>query len=541
MSSTFVLPHHANKETLQQMLNKFRGRLTSKPDSPQLAGMFNALQRRTGNNNNAHHFMIYWPLKPEAFESKRCLYESQTSALIPAPKDFHFVYITSLLAKLHPTKKTHFKRCQCKDHSRRVRLDWSEFVYPQFVELLFNRSMTPSKCPSPIGLHTVQLVNESLQCRFEIDKQATFLTHVNDEVFRLPCRQLYERHKNSHLTVFGSENIEKEHHFAGRRVTSSGYKLQFVVSETKIRASHMKGGGHLMLRKTAEPYVLIVSNFHFLPPCDDGATHYNFYTQQNQHHHHYQLTTHTKKRIKSSKFCAHNTPCMIVSTSPLTIEFKEGAGGWFTLYSPGECVVNLKDECYLELWNKDPGKNGWPLCYEVNDDIMKRDYPGSEVRYFSRLHARYHNLFTYPAFERYDMCAPAHGYVTMIVEEEVYLTEKGEGAVRSTYRDEQFSLNQYATMILPTPLDDSVVMRSASYREVQSIRTYIKHDIMYFFASNGEALTVTDVTYRLGGSAGTGRGAPYKMNALRRPGEGTPFVYFYVNREKTFILFIPIH
>ena len=175
--TAFVLPHHADSQTLHSMLHKFRGRIASKPDSPQLSGMFNALQKRAGNDRTSHHFMIYWPLTQEAFNTKRCLYEASVGAITPKVKPFHFVYITSLLSKLHP-RKDRFRRCKCADHAKRVPLDWSEFVYPQFVELLFKRLMTPSQCPSPLGSHTVQFVNESLQCRFEIEKQVSFLANV---------------------------------------------------------------------------------------------------------------------------------------------------------------------------------------------------------------------------------------------------------------------------------------------------------------------------------------------------------------------------
>lgn len=175
--STFVLPHHADSGTLHKMLHEFRHRIASKPDSPQLADMFNALQQKTGTNANSHHFMIYWPLKKEAFETKRCLYEASISAITTTPKPFHFIYITSLLSKLE-RKKHRFRPCKCVDHVKPVRLDWREFVYPQFVELLFKRSMTPSQCPSPVGPRTIQFVNESLQCCFEIEKQVSFLTDV---------------------------------------------------------------------------------------------------------------------------------------------------------------------------------------------------------------------------------------------------------------------------------------------------------------------------------------------------------------------------
>ena len=178
--TAFVLPHHANSDTLRNMLHQFRGRLqeeTSASSTPHLPNMFNALQKRSGNNQISHHYMIYWPLTREAFDTKRCLYETSVSSIVPAPQPFHFVYITSLLTKIHP-KKNCFRSCKCTDHAKRIRLDWREFVYPQFVELLFKRSLTPTSCPSPLAENTIQLINKQLQCRFEIDTRAAFLNDV---------------------------------------------------------------------------------------------------------------------------------------------------------------------------------------------------------------------------------------------------------------------------------------------------------------------------------------------------------------------------
>lgn len=366
----------------------------------------------------------------------------------------------------------------------------------------------------------------------------------------MPCSELYERHGNSHLTVFGSENVETERHFFSRCVTTSDYKLDFQVSETKMRVFHMKGGGRLMLRKTAEPYVIIASNFHFLPSSKDGASHYNVYTQTGDNaHSNYQLSVHKDKRIKSSKFCPDHTPCMIVSTSPLILEFKEGAQGSFILYTPGECRVQIFEQAQLELWNKDPAKYGWPLCYEVNDEIMKCDYPGNEARYFEKLHARYHNLFDCPVYDRFHMCAPAHGYVYMHVEDEIVLGANGQACIRTIYRDQEQPLNQYASM-QASPPHDEFVSRSSWRSLVASIRSYVKNDKFHFHIDN-EALILTEVSYHLGGggggnarskSASTATAGPiYFINALRRPADTSPFVYYYMNHEKTFILFIPVY
>jgi len=334
--------------------------------------------------------------------------------------------------------------------------------------------------------------------------------------------------------VFGKENIEQQRHFRPRYVSSDDYKLQFVVSESKIRAWQIKSGGRLVLKKTAEPYVLIASNFHFLPASEDGATHYNIYSPCISSLPHQRLAWHTKKRIKSDKFCARDTPCMIVSTSPLVIEFKVGWSGGFILYTPGECAVNLMDGAMLEMWNNEPGKYGWPLAYEINEDIAKVDYVGREERYFEKLHARYYNLFNKPQFERFEMCAPAFGYVQMHVENEVALGKNGEAYIRTIYRDEQLPLNQYGTYEVRKHPDPP---RTASYNDLLKIRVYAKQNVCHFYsdADGGDALRVTQVPYRLGRT-----GPEYKINALWYREASAPFAYFYMNYEATYILFIPI-
>lgn len=478
-----------------------------------------------------HHYMIYWPLSKESFKTKRCLYEESLSTLSVKPKPFHFVYITAMLAKIHP-EKSRFRACHCKDHASHIKLDWREFVYPQFVELLFKRTMTPTRCSSPMASHTLQLVNESLQCRFEIDREASFLALAVAELFTLPCSELSQRHGNSHLAVFGHENVAEEHHFRARDVTPYEYKLQFTITESKIRVGTKTGGGaRLVLKKTAVPYVIIAANFHFLPPVADGATHYNFYVQSecstaSSHH----LVWQTKRRIKSNKFCAQNLPCMIVSTSPLTLEFKEGVQGWFILHSPGECGVSLTgEECRLEMWNKEPGRCGWPLRYEIADFFLKRDYAGHEAKFFEKIHSLYHNLFHHPSSQRYEMLSPAAGYVYMCEDRVVVLNANNEVCERIMYRDQQMDMNQYASQ---SPYATSeTTYRSAIARELQeNVRAYFNRGKLHF----GPGYHITTVSYTL-------VKVDYKLQALCRKDETSPIAYFYVNREKTFILFIPVY
>lgn len=359
------------------------------------------------------------------------------------------------------------------------------------------------------------------------------------DVFRVPCAELKQSYDNSHLTVFGKEHIESDRHFSGRRVTEQEYKLKFVVSESRMRVHAILGGGRLLLKKSAEPYVVIACNFHFIPPVGDGANDYTIFVAQQAVGQHGQLVWHTEKYIKSDKFCARNTPCMIVSTCRLSLEFKERDQGCFILYTKGECDVTL-GECYLEMWNKEPGRYGWPLKYEVNDDFLKSDYLGCEATFFDRLHLRYHKIFNEPACEYYDMCSPAHGYVTIRKERDVCPTKNGAYVLKSIYSAKENPLNQYGSNAPPSC--DIHPHRSKTYNEVAQLRVYFKNGRPRFYATkeagglsaSSEPLRIVTMTYHVDKQ-------PYKMSGLCRKDESVPFCYFYINREKTYVLFIPLY
>ena len=363
------------------------------------------------------------------------------------------------------------------------------------------------------------------------------------DVFRLPCAELIQKYHNSHLAVFGKENVETERYFAARRVTPSQYKLQFVVSETKMRVNSLTTGGRLVLKKSAEPYVVIACNFHFIPPANDGANDYTIYVleQQPTLGQHGQLVWHTEKRIKSDLFCARNTLCMIVSTCRLVLEFKEGENGYIILSTKGECDVNL-GECYLEMWNREPGRYGWPLKYEVNDDVMKCDYLGTESRFYDRLHLRYYELFNEPLEERYEMCSPAHGYMMMTDEKELLVNNRGTPYLSTVALASQGTINQYGSQIAPMTVQEQQY-RSTTFKETSRLRVYFKNGVPRFYASpsflsgsmnSNEPLRIVTMTYHVDKQ-------PYKMSGLCRKDESVPFCYFYVNPEKTYVLFIPLY
>lgn len=508
----FILPHHAKKEALHKMLLTFKERVESAPYTTHLPNMFNALQKR----DSVHHYMIYWPLSKERFNTKRCLVEQ---SVMPECEAFHIIQVTSLLSKLS-LKKNQFRRCDCSNHAREVTLDWREFIYPQFVEFLFNRSLTPTKCPSPQDKDTVQLTNETLQCCFEI---APILS-LSDQLHHLPCSTIMQNYKNEHLTVFGCENREGEKHFKRIRVTQETHKLQFVVSQSKLYATEIRGGAKVMLKKTAEPYVIVARHFQLVTSKKNGATHYNIYLSAPCLNHS-DLAWETKPKIKSERFGAKDKFCMIVSTSPLTLEFEDN--GSFLLYSPGECGLTFQQECCLEMWNKEPGTYGWPLRYEINDDFLKRNYIGNEATLYQAIHGRYHRLFNESLQNHFDMIPPAYGYITKRPMKDVVLQTNGHVSHCDIYVEKETLLNQYGSFDTPAQ------SLSLNYNALKQIRAYMKNDVAHFY-EGGEPLCVEEIAY-------TVSHVSYQLRALRRKAESVPLCYFYMNREKTYLLLIAVY
>lgn len=343
--TSFILPRHANAEMLHKMLRCFRARLENECSGEQtsqrsqvtyelLESMVQTLSV-TQERSTTQQCILYWPLKNKStYETKRCLYAQ------PGVHNIHLVYVSALIEKLHPTKN-HFNRCQCGDtyHADRIRFDWREFIYPQFVTLLFAQHQLPSACPSPSTSNAHCIINEKFPFTMEIDRTALFLTHISDDLFRLPCQALYAKYKNRHLTAFGQENVATLDHFRERRCTEDNYKMVFKVPpHTKIRATHIIGGGRLSIKSTAsrnDPYVLIASNFYLLPGGGNNTTpHYKMHVFTKHGEQHQALAHHEKGRIKSTQLCENDQLCMLVSSSPLVIEFKEGWPATFLLATP---------------------------------------------------------------------------------------------------------------------------------------------------------------------------------------------------------------
>lgn len=189
--ASFVLPHHANAETLRQMLQSFRARIHKHCDtvssSSSSSGSYSKREKEVAirdfleqmnelavmglDGTTTQKCIFYWPLTDDRFKTKQCLIDKSGT------HNIHLVSMPALVAKIHPVKNK-FSRCECTSHAPRIRLNWQEFVYPQFVELLFKRLQLPSNCPSPTAQNVHCIINEKMQFSMEIDKHAAFLKEV---------------------------------------------------------------------------------------------------------------------------------------------------------------------------------------------------------------------------------------------------------------------------------------------------------------------------------------------------------------------------
>lgn len=545
--TSFILPRHANAEMLHKMLRCFRARLdqecVGEETSQRERVTYELLESMvetlavTDKSSTTQQCILYWPLKQKTiYDTKRCLYTQ------PGRHNIHLVYVSSLIEKLHPTKN-HFNRCQCGEtyHAARIRFDWREFIYPQFVTLLVAQHQLPSACPSPSTSNAHCIINEKFPFTMEIDRSAAFLTELIQDLFLVPSHALYAKYKNRHLPVFGQENVAPLRHFRERHCTEENYKMVFKLSvDAKIRATHIIGGGRLSIKATRsenEPYVLIASNFYLLPVGGRRA-HYKIHVFTKHGEHHRALAHHEKGRIKSTQLCENDQWCMIVSSSALVVEFKEGWSGTFILASPAQANVVLRN-CHLELWSKDH-EHAWPLRYEIaTPDLWKSEYTGSSVMsYYARLYARYDALFNHAHFCTAFMEAPAHGYLLSYDEKEVTgCTIKGESICSHSVKYHLLTYNQYGTMVDEY---DNYPSEGSSFSDVRHLRVYYRRGSTsepIFWDERTGRETPMSVVREL---VRPGMGEEFSLNALYRKGEASAWCYFYVNRERTYVLFIPV-
>ena len=522
--TSFILPNHANAQVLQKMLRHFRNRLQKESYGAEQVSVVQGGERvtlellqsiKTEQDKVSEHYVLYWPLQHDPYQTKRCIIQQQQHT-----HNLHVIPITSLILKIHPTMKNRFMPCECVDHSKRVRLNWREFIYPQFVDLLFRRLQLPSNCPSPSVTNAYCVLNEKLHFSMEIDRHALFLRHVGDDLFRVPCRDLYVKHKNRHLDAFGKENIEGWCHFKETHMNDTTHKLFFKLSNARIRATRIMGGGRVHLKATGSSsieYVFFASNFYLLPTND--KPHYKIYVMAPEKQHAI-LAHHEKRRINSSKLCPDHSLCMIVSSSALTLEFKEGGAGCFILATPAVCKMALGSDYMLSLWTRDH-RYAWPLKYEV---IQEEEKSKNIEKFYARIRACYDVLFNDPPFCTEQMLTPAHGYTLFWDEDEVVgCLPTGESISQRLIKHRLLDHNQYGSMI---------AYRNETHQELRTLRLYYKKpdDVD---PTPPPGMHIIHEEHYVHGSL-------FKLRGLRRQGEHSAWCYFFVNREKTYIVFIPL-
>ncbi len=138
------------------------------------------------------------------------------------------------------------------------------------------------------------------------------------------------------------------------------------------------------------------------------------------------------------------------------------------------------------------------------------------------------------------MYSPAHGYMIMTDDKDVIADNHGGHYISTVARAVQGNNNQYASFLDTAEAEQH---RSNTFKETSQLRVYFKNGLPRFYASSSflsgsansnEPLRIVTMTYHVDRQ-------PYKMSGLCRKDESVPFCYFYFNREKTYVLFIPLY
>lgn len=543
--STFVLPQHANKETLKGLFQGFRTRIESSGRiDVLLGGMRDAL------SNRSSHCLIYWPLKNDEWHTKTCVYDQTFERGKESAVCFHLVYLTTLLAKLNKTA-TRFLECQCHNHTRDIHFDWQEFVYPQFVELLSKRTVVtsdersisaPPTPPSPISLsrersNPVRIPSpcydeceraHHIELRAYQNRDKDLAQFVVD-AFALPSAALVDRyHKESALAQFGVDTIQEMQYFRQRRVTRDEYKLFFTLEDVKVRAPFLSGGAIELKACTDDmpPYVVLCSNFTLRMPTQGGHKVYHVYLPERiaRPRELVDQDFGVKRRVDCRDLCVDSRLCMIISRAPLRIEFKGTAS--LMLVTRGACKFDL-ESAILEMWA--PMKTTWPCVYEVVS--AKRVTPHDRQYFFERLHATYHDLF---AQNQYALCRPCIGHVTF---EQASMFDM-------TIRTTPGFINQYGTM-LPLPPPSEIISRS-NYTSIDLVGLRVQFPLYntqgeggaaaampLFYTRDGMPLLLVEQMYEFAGQR-------YILHGLCAK-KGDPVAcYFKLSARRDYLLFIPV-
>jgi hypothetical protein len=551
--STFVLPQHANKETLKTLFKGFRTRLQASGHVELLLkGMNDAL------SNRSSHCLIYWPVTNDEWHTKTCVYDQTYERGKESAVCFHLVYLTTLLSKLNKTA-THFNECQCHNHTRGILFDWHEFVYPQFVELLSKRTLinntafldndersisAPPTPSSPISLSRerslVRIVadhDDGIERAHHIELRAhqnreKELSQFIDDAFAIPGEVLVDRyHKESALAQFGVETIQHGvRHFRQRRVTIDDHKLFYILEDVKVRAPLLSGGA-IEIKACSDdmpPYVVICSNFTLRMPAQGGHKVYHLHlpgciARPRQ------LVDQdfgAKRRIDCRDLCADSRLCMIISRAPLRIEFQEMAS--LMLVTRGVCKFDL-EHAIIEMWA--PMKTIWPCAYEVESARRVMIPSPQDTRYyFERLHATYHELFSQGHFA---LSRPCIGHMTF---EQASMHD-------ITIRTTPGFINQYGTMLpLPSP---SETIAQCHYNSVgiDLVGLRVQFPIYkageeegampHFYTREGSPLLLVEQTYEFAGNR-------YILHGLCAK-KGDPVVCFFkLSARRDYVLFIPV-
>jgi hypothetical protein len=544
-TTSFVLQQHNKPEILHALLKSFRSRL-DKQSAAERASSSPLLQAMQTALSSTPHSMIYWPLVGDEYHTKTCIYDNAYERDKKESQCFHLVRFTDLLPRLHPTKSK-FIACHCINHAPDITLNWQEFIYPQFVELLYKKydaSTPPPSSPTSIlslsasSLHTGErkYINDQHNYNLFVTRDANYTEALFDSLFRDTCSELYALYKNESIATLGRENVDGARHFKQRLVDGEEYKLLFKMKNAKIRirslgttttGSNNNSISTLQIHHThtEKPFVLLINRYTLKVPNKgpDTRKEYRLFvpTQVNRN-----KRVPKKRCLSSDLFCEASQFCLLISCAPLVVELREGAS--FVLATPGSCRVDLRGGVTydMEMWSHD-AYQPFPLRYEVASTyFVHHQEKKRETEYFAKLHMSYHTLFhqTPLNLQNREWARPVKGYVDFYSEPEWH-HDSSCFVTQMKYR--MLPLNQYGTHERPC--------YSKMHPEFATLRVYFKESgkMPIFLTQENKRLTLVKQKYRYGHRE-------FPIYGLCKKKGDAVWCYFFLNDEKTFILFIPL-
>jgi hypothetical protein len=284
---SFVLKQHNDITVLKKMYKAFKARIDEKNSPLESYDLITAMHKALVSMSGSRCIhLIYWPLIASEYQTKTCVYDQSYESTKQEATCFHLVNMTRLIEKLKRTKDS-YVRCGCRNHSKNIRLQWQEYAYPQFVNLLYRHysrqiySRPSSPCASPyfsfstgtspssLTWHEdeedeerrVVMVEEKnsylvehlrLNFRIQVNRNCRFIGPAKEDLFSLSSSELARKYGDENIALFGYENVQNMRHFPYTWATSMDYKLSFKLENIRARLSQISAGSFLKISPSTD-------------------------------------------------------------------------------------------------------------------------------------------------------------------------------------------------------------------------------------------------------------------------------------------------